>query len=98
MSARSPSEQKLGRMAPLARLPLFFDLHGKRAIVAGGSAAAAWKLELLSAVGACVDVYAESASEEMQSLAASSPSTRFHSRRCSEQDFAGASIAVGAFE
>ena len=37
----------------------FFALEGKRAVVAGGTAAAAWKAELLSAAGARVDVYAE---------------------------------------
>ena len=46
------------RMARLARLPVFFALADKRAVVAGGSAAAAWKAELLSAAGAQVDVYA----------------------------------------
>ena len=48
-----------GAMEPLARLPVFLALEGKRAVVAGGSAAAAWKAELLSAAGARVDVYAE---------------------------------------
>ncbi len=32
---------------PLAKLPVFWALEGKRAIVAGGSDAAAWKAELL---------------------------------------------------
>ena len=41
-------------MEPLARLPVFLALDGKRAVVAGGSAAAAWKAELLSAAGARV--------------------------------------------
>ena len=45
------------RMARLARLPVFFALADKRVVVAGGSAAAAWKAELLSAAGAQVDVY-----------------------------------------
>ena len=34
-------------MEALARLPVFYALTGKRAVVAGGSAAAAWKAELL---------------------------------------------------
>jgi uroporphyrin-III C-methyltransferase/precorrin-2 dehydrogenase/sirohydrochlorin ferrochelatase len=97
MTARSPSEQKPGRMAPLARLPVFFDLRGQRAIVVGGSAAAAWKAELLSAAGAQVDVYAEEIAEEMQALAGESL-VRIHSRAWSEKDFEGASIAIGAFE
>jgi uroporphyrin-III C-methyltransferase / precorrin-2 dehydrogenase / sirohydrochlorin ferrochelatase len=99
MSTRSPSEQKPGRMAPLARLPLFFDLWGKRAVVAGGSAAAAWKAELLSAGGARVDVYAEEIAEEMRDLLASShASITHHARTWAEPDFGGASIAVAAFE
>jgi uroporphyrin-III C-methyltransferase/precorrin-2 dehydrogenase/sirohydrochlorin ferrochelatase len=32
-------------MAPLARLPLFFALEGRRTVVAGGTQAAAWKAE-----------------------------------------------------
>ena len=48
-------------MEPLARLPVFFALEGKRAVVAGGTPAAAWKAELLSAAGAQVDVYAPDA-------------------------------------
>jgi cation diffusion facilitator CzcD-associated flavoprotein CzcO len=36
------------RMQPLARLPIFLALEGKRVLVAGTGAAAAWKAELLS--------------------------------------------------
>ena len=49
---RTPSERRPPRMEPLARLPVFFALDGKRAVVAGGTPAAAWKAELLSAAGA----------------------------------------------
>ena len=45
------------RMAPLAKLPVFWSLQGKRVVVAGGSDAAAWKAELLAACGAEVHVY-----------------------------------------
>ncbi|WP_455273849.1 siroheme synthase CysG [Rhizobium herbae] len=51
------------RLAPLAKLPVFWALEGKRAVVAGGSDAAAWKAELLAACGAEVHVYAEDLSE-----------------------------------
>lgn len=44
------------RTDDLATLPVFFKLQGKRAIVAGGSDAAAWKAELLAAAGADVHV------------------------------------------
>jgi uroporphyrin-III C-methyltransferase/precorrin-2 dehydrogenase/sirohydrochlorin ferrochelatase len=56
------------RVAPLAKLPVFWALEGKRAIVAGGSAAAAWKGELLAACGAEVHVYAEKLSETFSNL------------------------------
>ena len=61
--ARTPSEARPGRMDPLARLPVFLALEGKRAVLAGGSAAAAWKAELLAAAGARVEVYALETSE-----------------------------------
>ena len=43
--ARTPSEARPGRMDPLARLPVFLALEGKRAVLAGGSAAVAWKAD-----------------------------------------------------
>ncbi|MFZ1949016.1 MAG: uroporphyrinogen-III C-methyltransferase, partial [Pseudolabrys sp.] len=49
---RIPSEASPTRMQALARLPVFLALDGKRAVLAGGSPAAAWKAELLSACGA----------------------------------------------
>jgi uroporphyrin-III C-methyltransferase / precorrin-2 dehydrogenase / sirohydrochlorin ferrochelatase len=48
-------------MDALARLPVFLALEGRRAVVAGGSAQAAWKAELLSAAGARVEVFRGSA-------------------------------------
>jgi len=97
---RKPSEAKPPRMEALARLPLFFALEGKRALVAGGSGAAAWKAELLSATGAAVDVYAEAPGEEMLALAAEPPRGAIVIHQCPWQadDFAQASIAIGACE
>jgi uroporphyrin-III C-methyltransferase/precorrin-2 dehydrogenase/sirohydrochlorin ferrochelatase len=87
-------------MGPLARLPLFFTLEGKRAVLAGGGAAAAWKAELLSACGAQVDVYADVVSDDLKALAADPPRGRItlHMRTWRPGDLAGAAIAVGAFE
>ncbi|MBC8131143.1 MAG: hypothetical protein H7Y08_12575, partial [Rhizobiaceae bacterium] len=36
----------LDRIEPLATLPVFFDLAGRRVAMAGGGAGAAWKAEL----------------------------------------------------
>ncbi len=50
--SRITCEARPGRIGRLATLPVFLVLGGKRAVIAGGSAAAAWKAELLSAAGA----------------------------------------------
>src|ERR1043166_7535235 len=96
MSA-SPSEVRSPRMEALARLPVFFALAGRRAVVAGGNAAAAWKIELLAATGAHVDVYAMEPSEEVVSAAEGADVT-LHRREITDEDFAGAALAIGAFD
>jgi uroporphyrin-III C-methyltransferase/precorrin-2 dehydrogenase/sirohydrochlorin ferrochelatase len=94
--SRTPSEINATRIGPLARLPAFFALYGKRAIVGGGSAAAAWKAELLSAAGASVDIFAPAPVEEMVALAAAPPRgpIAIQERDWTADDFAGAAIAV----
>ncbi|MEJ0078377.1 MAG: siroheme synthase CysG [Alphaproteobacteria bacterium] len=84
-------------MEPLARLPVFFALGSKRAVIAGGSAAAAWKAELLAAAGAAVDVYATDPSDEMIEIAAQASVTLYR-REIEAADFANTAMAVGAFE
>ena len=66
--SRLPTEIQTARMGRLSRLPAFFALAGKRAVVAGGGQAAAWKAELLSAAGAAVDVFSSQAGEDMRAL------------------------------
>jgi uroporphyrin-III C-methyltransferase/precorrin-2 dehydrogenase/sirohydrochlorin ferrochelatase len=97
MNTRTPSEAQPPRMEALARLPVFYALAGKRAVVAGGSAAAAWKAELLAAAGAAVDVYAEGPGDEMIALVAQA-NVAIHRRAAMEADLRGAAMAIGAFE
>jgi uroporphyrin-III C-methyltransferase/precorrin-2 dehydrogenase/sirohydrochlorin ferrochelatase len=87
-------------MDPLARLPVFLALEGKRAVLAGGSAAVAWKAELLAAAGAQVEVYATETSEELLQVAVDPPRGAVAINRCSwtADDLKGAAIAIGAFE
>ena len=94
------AEARPPRMAQLSRLPVFFALTDKRAVVAGGSAAAAWKAELLSAAGAQVDVYAVAPCEELAALAYDPPggAIRIVRRSWAADDFADAALAVGAFD
>ena len=91
---RTPSEARSPRMEALARLPVFYALAGKRAVVAGGSAAAAWKAELLAAAGAHVDVYAPDPCDELAEMAG----IAIVRRAIEAGDLANAAMAIGAFE
>ena len=97
---REPKDVPEPRLGPLARLPVFFSLDGKRTMVVGGSAAAVWKAELLSAAGARVDVYAVDIGEELQQLAANPPrgAVAINARPWLPEDLKGTAIAIGAFE
>src|SRR5258707_3602558 len=97
---RRPQPPRSRRMQPLARLPIFFELQGKRAIIAGNGAPVAWKAELLSAAGANVDVFAEHPCEELCALASETPGAALtlRHRAWRDDDFAGAAVAVGGFE
>jgi uroporphyrin-III C-methyltransferase/precorrin-2 dehydrogenase/sirohydrochlorin ferrochelatase len=98
--SRKPLEARPERMGALARLPVFLALEGKRCVLAGGSHAAAWKAELLSAAGARVEVFADEVSEEMRQVAADPPRGEIVviERAWTPEDIYGAAVAIGAFE
>jgi uroporphyrin-III C-methyltransferase/precorrin-2 dehydrogenase/sirohydrochlorin ferrochelatase len=87
-------------MAPLARLPVFLALAGKRAVITGDGPPAAWKAELLSAAGAEVEVFAQHPCEELRALAAQPPrgAIALRHRAWRVADLRGAAIAVGGFD
>jgi uroporphyrin-III C-methyltransferase/precorrin-2 dehydrogenase/sirohydrochlorin ferrochelatase len=95
---RTPADAKPPRMERLARLPVFFGLTGKRVVLAGGTAPAAWKAELLSAAGAEVDVFAYDVSDELVALASDPPGGAIvlHMRAWRDDDLVGAAMAIGA--
>jgi uroporphyrin-III C-methyltransferase / precorrin-2 dehydrogenase / sirohydrochlorin ferrochelatase len=97
---RKPTEQKPPRMGALARLPLFFALEGKRAVVAGGGPGFVWKAELLSAAGANVEVYTTDIDDDLTELALDPPrgAVTIHRRQWLEDDLLGAAIAIGGFD
>src|ERR1700736_4297805 len=70
---RGPSQLALDAIRPLANLPVFFKLTGRRVALAGGSEAAAWKAELLAASGADVLVFAPAPSPKMLETAGRHP-------------------------
>lgn len=70
MGVSRPQQSKaFTRIEPLAKLPVFWALEGRRCVVSGGSDAAAWKAELLAACGARVEVYAGAPDDMMRALA-----------------------------
>ncbi|MFV0369182.1 MAG: siroheme synthase CysG [Hyphomicrobiaceae bacterium] len=94
---RKPVRTPPNRLGALAKLPLFFDLEERRVVVAGGTAAATWKAELLAAAGGHIHVYAEDPGEDMVALVergAAAGTVTLHARRWSPADLAGAAIAV----
>lgn len=100
-TSRKPVEVKRrrlpARVGPLASLPLFFPLDGRKVVLAGGSDAAAWKAELLAAAGAEVHVYAPELDPTFETLLETgSESGRFvwHRRPWSEDSFDGAVLAI----
>ena len=89
----------LVRMDELATLPVFFKLRGKRAVLAGGSAPAVWKADLLAAAGARVEVYARDPVPDMTELAAMPDRAVSIVRRdWTAKDLPGAAIAIGAID
>lgn len=99
--SRRPSEAAPARMAPLSVLPVFIDLGGRPALVAGGSDAAAWKAELLAAAGAKVTIHAPVAAlgAEMRGLIERDPERYTHrDARWNAGVLAGAAFAVADAE
>ena len=70
MTPRTPQPTP-ARIAPIATLPAFHKLEGRKVVVAGGSEGALWKAELLSAAGAEVLVLAGDSADLFAALAAS---------------------------
>ena len=88
-------------MEPIAVLPVFFKLAGKRAVLAGGGEPAVWKAELLAAAGAMVDLFATEPCPALLDLLADPPGAgtlTLIPRAWAPDDLIGAAIAIGAIE
>ncbi|MEM7695379.1 MAG: siroheme synthase CysG [Pseudomonadota bacterium] len=97
VTGRTPQRAAPARLAPLATLPVFFGLSGKRVVLAGEGEAAAWKAEFLAAAGATVEVYAKDPSEALTDLMARGAAAgRFvhHARPWDGGCLKGATLAV----
>lgn len=78
------------RIAPLANLPLFHRLAGRKAVVAGSSDGALWKAELLAAAGADVLVLAAEGAEKFEAI----HTLTVLQRHWTPADLEGAALAV----
>ncbi|MFT3730259.1 MAG: siroheme synthase [Hyphomicrobium sp.] len=99
-SEQTAAPQSLGsRIGPLANLPVFFKLDGKRVVLVGGSEPALWKADLLSAAGALVEVFAETFAQEFFQLSGIPANGEIVlSNRCWQpEDLRNAALAVGSF-
>jgi uroporphyrin-III C-methyltransferase/precorrin-2 dehydrogenase/sirohydrochlorin ferrochelatase len=94
--ARASAETAPPRIAPLALLPLFHRIEGRKALVVGASDGALWKAELLAAAGANVLVLAGNEAEKFEALAAQPPAgtVTVEGRDWTVADLDGAALAV----
>lgn len=94
----APAETRPARLQPLSKLPVFLDLAGRRAVVAGGGEPETWKAELLAAAGAEVLILAQSPSPELAALVAATPAIALATRPWEPADLDGAAVAVAGAE
>ncbi len=95
-ASRAPESRFPARIAPLATLPLFHKLGGRKVVLAGDSDGALWKAELLAAAGADLQVFAPQRPEIFAALAENPPagSVTVIPRGWEPEDLAGARFAV----
>lgn len=83
------------RIAPLATLPLFHRLEGRKVVVAGQGDAVVWKAELVAAAGADVLVLAGNGADRFADLTPVAGSITVEPRQWTDADLTGASLALG---
>ncbi|WP_248306713.1 siroheme synthase CysG [Bosea sp. AAP35] len=88
------------RIEPLATLPLFHKLTGRKVVLVGDSEGALWKAELLAATGADLHVFAAHEALRFDALAAAPPVAplHIHPRRWQPADLQDAALAIGDIE
>lgn len=97
-TGRGPASIDEPMMREIATLPVFYRLQGKRVAVIGGSRAAGWKVELLAAAGAQVNVFAETFEPHIEALAAQLDRVVLERRRWTPSDLDGAALAIAECE
>lgn len=94
-----PQSTRPRRMNDLAVLPVFYKLAGRKVVVAGGGEAAAWKVELIAAAGATIELYATELCDELVAIRADNPDRiNWHERPWSVDCFDQAALAIAEME
>ena len=83
------------RIAPLATLPLFHRLAGRKVVVAGWGDGVIWKAELVAAAGADVVVLAGDGASRFAGVTPVAGSITVEPRGWTETDLRGAALALG---
>jgi uroporphyrin-III C-methyltransferase / precorrin-2 dehydrogenase / sirohydrochlorin ferrochelatase len=97
---RQPRATEPARIAPLASLPLFHKLRGRKVVVAGDGDGAVWKAELMLAAGADLHVFAPDAAESFTRVSLRTleetvdGAITIHRRQWRPEDLANASLAI----
>ena len=94
-AGRRGDERAAEPIGPLAVLPAFFRLAGKRVALAGGSDAVAWKAELVAATGARVEIFAPNPGARLVAVAERHAAVTLFRRPWAPADLAGVSLAIG---
>jgi uroporphyrin-III C-methyltransferase / precorrin-2 dehydrogenase / sirohydrochlorin ferrochelatase len=95
---REPIETERPGLGPLAVLPVFLKLQGRRVVLAGDHPGAPWKVTLLAATGAALEVFSPQPDEALREALAAAPNVRWHPRPWTPADLDGAAFGVAAFE
>ncbi|WP_068313659.1 precorrin-2 dehydrogenase/sirohydrochlorin ferrochelatase family protein [Polycladidibacter hongkongensis] len=84
------------RIEALSVLPVFFSLHGKTVIMVGASDAILWKLELILAAGADVELFigTQEPSHELLDFIAERPKVRMRRQQWEPAAFIGKAFAL----
>ncbi len=98
LKSRGPAPISQARLLKLSVLPLFYKLSGQRVAIAGSSRAAAWKVELLAATGAQVDVYGATPDAQILAVASQASNVCVFERHWSANDFAKAVLVIAEAE
>lgn len=96
-SSRSPTTIVGAGLDPLAVLPVFVRLRGRRAVVAGTGAGVLWKARLLSAAGAEVHVFGPGFAPDLRLDPVDGPIV-LHERDWRPDDLDGAAFAIAGLE